>query len=255
MIRYFLLISIIIFELLFTNLLGFSIYNCSSSGCNVSSNILAFDKSYLQIIAIIASVLLLTLNYFKKEFLYSKLLSLVFISESILFIFLLIFYNVFCLECFIFYSILIFLIIENKNKIIIAPIIIAGTLLLLSPMKSLDNFEYILITKEGCSHCIKVKKFITDNNIKKIKISSVEENRHLLKLINMKHVPILVLQKENVQFIKGDINIIKKLKKDFLNNENKNEALNLSESIFDNSVLPLESESFGCQVDKIVCLD
>ena len=229
---------------------------CGEVGCKLAGELLKFDPIYLNYFGLVAVFILVMLGARSIKSKFFETLYFMVLYAGIAFEATILGYQflvnpepcIFCLG--VFSSLLIIAIFSHfKNFFVIIASVVA-VYIALNTLAIPKNKAYVtlpgnyLIQSETCPHCIKVKAYFKDNNIRYTPISTKEVNaRGFLKFVDIKSIPVLIMkEKSGISLLKGDQNIIAYF-------EAKKEPKNIVETSTNNIPEAIQSESIGLSSD------
>ena len=195
---------------------------CGEVGCKLAGELLNFDPLYLNYFGMVGLVFLTLFGLL--SFKNSRFEALFFITlyGAIAFEATLIGYQlvvntepcIFCLG--VFSSLLFIALVSHFKHFLITLATIGGIYVALNTLALTKNQSFVtqdgnyLIQSGKCPHCIKVKDYLSKNNINYTPISTKEASaRNFLKFTGIKSIPVLVIkEKSNTTLITGDQKII-----------------------------------------------
>lgn len=195
---------------------------CGEVGCKLAGQLLKFNPIYLHYFGLVSVFILLILGARSLKSTVFETLYFIVLYAAIAFEATILGYQflanpepcLFCLS--VFSSLLIIALFSHFKNFII---IFTSTLAVYIALNTLTiprNKAYVtqpgnyLIQSDTCPHCIRVKTYFKENNIKYTSISSKEVNaRGFLKFIDIKSIPVLIIKEASaITLIKGDKKII-----------------------------------------------
>jgi len=193
---------------------------CVSEGCTLTDTMLKFDSIYLNYLGLVSSLVLLVLGILSYKNKIDKKFFSILLFSALFFEIILIGYQYFvateiCKFCLGVLSFLMLIAIFSNIKYfllaipIFSSVIMALSFLNLSSASALsykktfikENGNYI-IQLDGCRHCRELKNYLITHKIPftKIDIRKIQ-SQIFLDFINIKKVPVLIVQKENTKII------------------------------------------------------
>ena len=195
---------------------------CGEVGCTLAGELLKFDPIYLHYFGLVAVFVLVVLGARSIKSKFFETLYFMVLYAGIAFEATILGYQflanpepcIFCLS--VFSSLLIIAIFSHFKNFFVSIASVMAIYIALNTLAISKNKTYVttpgnyLIQSETCPHCIKVKAYFKDNNIKYTPISTKEVNaRGFLKFVDISTIPVLIMkEKSGISLLKGDQNII-----------------------------------------------
>ena len=195
---------------------------CGDVGCALAGELLKFDPIYLHYFGLVSVFVLVILGARSIKSKFFETLFFMVLYAGIAFEATILGYQflanpepcIFCLG--IFSSLLIIALFSHLKNFFVILASVMAIYIALNTLAISKNKAYVttpgnyLIQSETCPHCIKVKAYFKDNNIKYTPISTKEVNaRGFLKFVDINSIPVLIMkERSGISLLKGDQNII-----------------------------------------------
>jgi glutaredoxin-related protein len=195
---------------------------CGDVGCTLAGELLKFDPIYLHYFGLVSVFVLVILGARSIKSTFFETLYFMVLYAAIAFEATILGYQflanpepcIFCLS--VFSSLLVIALFSHPKNFLIILSSILAVYIALNTLAIPKNKAYVtlpgnyLIQSDTCPHCIKVKAYFKDNNIKYTPISTKEVNaRGFLKFVDISTIPVLIMkEKSGISLLKGDQNII-----------------------------------------------
>jgi len=229
---------------------------CGEVGCKLAGELLKFDPIYLNYFGLVSVFALVILGARSIKSRFFETLYFMVLYAAIAFEATILGYQflanpepcIFCLS--VFSSLLIIAVFSHFKNFFVIIASVMAIYIALNTLAISKNKTYVttpgnyLIQSETCPHCIKVKAYFKDNNIRYTPISTKEVNaREFLKFVDINSIPVLIMkEKSGISLLKGDQNIIAHF-------EAKKEPENTVKTSQDNIPEAMQSESISLSSD------